>query len=76
MPQKRPNRRSVPTVAATAEASSEIVNARDLARRYKISSVCIGKWAASGKIPCIRFERTLRFRLADVVKVIEGGGKQ
>lgn len=58
-----------PTISTTPP---EIVTARFLAERYKVTAECIGRWAKLGKIPCIRFQGTVRFNLADVRAKIEG----
>jgi predicted site-specific integrase-resolvase len=49
----------------------EIVTASHLAKRYKVTSPTVYLWAKMGKIPCIKFERTIRFDLQAVVNLIE-----
>jgi hypothetical protein len=50
----------------------EIVKASYLAKRYKVSESMIYSWAKRGKLPCIKFENTIRFDLAAVKAAIEG----
>lgn len=51
------------------------VTTRTIANLYKVTPAAVRHWAAKGKIPCVAFERTLRFDLAAVRQVIEGGTK-
>jgi len=64
-----------PMSATATEADTEIVKASDLAKRYKTTPSLIYKWARDGKIPSIQFQGTVRFDLAAVRAVIEGGSK-
>ncbi len=48
------------------------VKARVLAGIYNTTVPTIYKWAADGKIPCIKFEGTIRFDLEKVRAKIEG----
>lgn len=52
-----------------------LVTTKELAKFYRVTMACVRFWASSGRIPCIKFERTLRFDLAAVRQVIEGGTK-
>lgn len=58
----------------TQAAQPTFVTARHLADLYKVTPAAVRHWAATGKIPFTKFERTLRFDLAAVRGVIEGGG--
>lgn len=51
------------------------VTAKPIAEFYKVTEPCIYKWAKEGKIPCIRFQGTIRFDFEAVRAAIEGGGE-
>ena len=48
------------------------VTQKDLAKRYAVSVAAVSKWASSGRIPCIRIGKSVRFDLAAVIAAIEG----
>lgn len=48
------------------------VKAHVLAGIYKTTVPTIYKWASTGKIPCIKFEGTIRFDIEKVRAKIEG----
>ena len=48
------------------------VKAKVLASRYNVTVQCILNWAKQGKLPCVRFQETVRFDLATVAGIIEG----
>ncbi|MBU6170665.1 MAG: helix-turn-helix domain-containing protein [Verrucomicrobia bacterium] len=56
----------------THQNEREIVTASQLAKRYKVTNPTVYLWAKLGKIPCIKFERTIRFDLQAVINLIEG----
>jgi excisionase family DNA binding protein len=53
------------------QSEREIVTASQLAKRYKVTNPTVYLWAKLGKIPCIKFERTIRFDLQAVINLIE-----
>ena len=50
----------------------EIVKASYLAKHYKVTEPTIYSWAKKGKLPCIKFESTIRFDFEAVKASIEG----
>ena len=50
----------------------EIVKASYLAKHYKVTEPTIYSWAKKGKLPCIKFENTIRFNFEAVKAAIEG----
>ena len=50
----------------------EVVKASYLAKYYKVTEPTIYSWAKKGKLPCIKFENTIRFDLEAVKAAIEG----
>lgn len=49
------------------------VKAEHIAAIYNISKEIVYRWAKSGKIPCVRFQETVRFSESAVRSTIEGG---
>jgi excisionase family DNA binding protein len=54
------------------ETGRRYVKADVIADYYAISPPTIYTWAKIGKIPCIRFEGTVRFNFEEVKAAIEG----
>ncbi|RYD21629.1 MAG: DNA-binding protein [Verrucomicrobiaceae bacterium] len=48
------------------------VTAKPIAEHYNVTEPTVYKWAKDGKIPCFRFEGTVRFDFEAVVAKIEG----
>lgn len=48
------------------------VTAKPIAEYYSITQPTVYRWAKEEKIPCIRFEGTIRFDFAAVRAAIEG----
>ena len=71
-----PNRLRQVNTLMQETAGPVIVTARDLAKLYRVSPECIGRWAKMGKIPVIRFEGTVRYNLAAVRRAVEGESYQ
>lgn len=44
------------------EEQTQILNAEDVAHRYKVALSTVYEWAGRGVIPAIRFGNTVRFR--------------
>ena len=59
---------------ATATATEEkgFVTAKPIAEYYSVKEATIYRWADEKKIPCMRFEGTVRFKLEDVRLAMEG----
>lgn len=56
----------------TKKDGQEIVKASYLAKHYKVTEPTIYSWAKRGKLPCIRFQNTIRFNFEAVKAAIEG----
>ncbi len=50
----------------------DYVKAPEIAKKYKVTPRTIFKWADEGKIPCLRFEGTVRFDPVAVRAAITG----
>lgn len=59
-------------IATSPPPAQGFVKAHVLAGIYNTTAPTIYKWAATGKIPCIKFEGTIRFDLEKVRARIEG----
>ncbi len=53
------------------DAIPRFVKGKEIARIYNVTPACVGSWAKHGKIPCIRFEKTVRYNLQEVREIIE-----
>lgn len=64
-------------MSATASPiqGQSFVKASAIAKLYNVTVPTIYLWARAGKIPSVTFESTVRFDLAAVRAVIEGGGQ-
>lgn len=51
------------------------VKAPVIAKLYNVTPVTVYQWAKDKKIPSLTFQGTVRFNLAAVRAVIEGGGR-
>lgn len=58
--------------STTSENPPQFVKAGHIAKLYQVTPAAVRFWAKSGKIPCLKFESTLRFDLAAVRAKIEG----
>jgi hypothetical protein len=57
---------------ATPETLPQFVTAGQIAKLYKITPAAVRFWAKTGRVPCLKFEGTLRFDLAKVRQTVEG----
>jgi excisionase family DNA binding protein len=60
--------------AETAEIT-RLVTAKVIAETLSVHERTIQLWAKSGKIPSKRINSTIRFDFAEVMAVVNGGGK-
>jgi hypothetical protein len=64
--------KQITPLQTTSEPLPQFVTAGQIASFYKVTPAAVRFWAKSGKIPCLKFESTLRFNLAAVRAKIEG----
>lgn len=48
-----------------------MMNVHQLAEKLKVSSSCIYQWVSQGRIPFVKFGRTLRFDMDEVSKWLQ-----
>ncbi|MBC7856467.1 MAG: DNA-binding protein [Pirellulaceae bacterium] len=60
------------TSIVTAPASEEnLVDAREIGRRFDLSYWTVLKWSRAGKIPCVHVSpRCLRYRVSEVASAL------
>ncbi len=59
-------------ILSTPPKEPTFVKAKFLATRYAVTTACILQWAKLGKLPCVRFQETVRFDLEACAAIIEG----
>jgi excisionase family DNA binding protein len=54
-----------------SDPEESILTPAEVARRYKVTSRTVLNWVKRGVLPAIRLGKVIRFRLSDVIKVVE-----
>jgi excisionase family DNA binding protein len=63
---------------ATALPTTEgqgFVTAKPIAKFYSVTEPTVYRWAKERKIPCVKFQGSIRFDFAAVRRAIEGGAE-
>jgi len=56
----------MPETTFIAPETKRLLTARDVAELLGLTPWTVYKWARTGRIPCIKFQRHTRFKLADI----------
>jgi hypothetical protein len=59
-------------LVSAPDDDDDIVKAAKIAKRYKVTTTTVYRWADIEKIPSLRFEGIVRFSLSKVRRTIEG----
>lgn len=63
-------------IASVNDQEPQIVTAETLAALLKVSVKSIYRWAANGRIPCLRTERSVRFERGAVLETLRNGQRR
>jgi excisionase family DNA binding protein len=61
-------------VSATADTSTRLLTAEQLAERWQVEDSQVYRLARSGRLPCVRLGRYVRFRLDAIEEFERTGG--
>jgi excisionase family DNA binding protein len=53
-------------MSQTASADAKRLTAQEVAKLLDLNLYTVYKWARTGRIPCIKFRRGYRFKMADI----------